>query len=407
MKITIISNLYHPYVRGGAEIVARTMAEGLRAQLQHVSVITTQPFEGLRSLMPSSGTVNDVPAYRFYPINIYFYLLDFKFPSVVRALWHIIDIFNVHSAWVVYTLLKRERPDVVITHNLMGIGFLIPRVIALLRIRHVHVIHDVQLVNPSGIIIVGREKNPLQLIMTMMGYSRFMRWLFKKTSLIISPSQFLLTFYERYGFFVHAEKKVLPNPVAPHDTAPTNATSDILRLVYLGTISEPKGIVQLVRLVHDLPLDVQLRLNVIGVGTELKSLMDSVATDTRIVFYGWRVRDEIMNIFSESDMLIAPTICYDNSPTVVYEGLSYGLPALVTDAGGAQEIVHDGYNGFVVPAKNWLALRERIIDLARHPEQLVPLAHNAAPSVAGLSVDAYVTRLLTMLETETGEHLNR
>src|SRR3989338_4620052 len=52
MKIGIVSNLYPPEARGGAELVAQRVADALYQRGHEVFVLTTQPFDGIRSLFP-------------------------------------------------------------------------------------------------------------------------------------------------------------------------------------------------------------------------------------------------------------------------------------------------------------------------------------------------------------------
>jgi hypothetical protein len=75
MKIVIISNLYPPYVRGGAEIIVNKLAEGLRDNLHNVVVISTQPYNGWPSLRAQQGYINDLKVYRFFPFftNLLFF----------------------------------------------------------------------------------------------------------------------------------------------------------------------------------------------------------------------------------------------------------------------------------------------------------------------------------------------
>jgi hypothetical protein len=73
-------------------------------------------------------------------------------------LWHIIDIFHFASKNKIRQILQTEKPDLVHTHNLMGLGFLIPRLIKKMGLRYIHTVHDVQLVEPSGIILKQKRK---------------------------------------------------------------------------------------------------------------------------------------------------------------------------------------------------------------------------------------------------------
>lgn len=250
MKIGIISNLYPPFVRGGAEMMVSTLAEGLRDNLHHVFVISTQPRGSLATLWPEQRELRGVKVYRFFPWNLYYYMNDYAYPAIARFVWHILDIFNIHSYLAVRSVLVREKPDVVITHNLMGLGFLIPWLLRRQGIRHIHTIHDVQLYNPSGIIIKGRENSWLQRIANILGYPWLMRSLMGSPELIVSPSHFLTNFYRQKKFFPCSKFAVIRNPVDFPDHVMQHSQAPELRLTYVGQLSEPKGILHLVELVQ-------------------------------------------------------------------------------------------------------------------------------------------------------------
>jgi glycosyltransferase involved in cell wall biosynthesis len=47
----------------------------------------------------------------------------------------------------------------------------------------------------------------------------------------------------------------------------------------------------------------------------------------------------------------------------------HGRPIVAADSIAASDYVVDGQTGYVVPSGDWRALRQRIVELWRHPEQ--------------------------------------
>ena len=159
MKIGIVSNLYPPYVRGGAEYVVVRTVEKLIEQGEDIFVITSCPKEralGLECFRNASERI-----YYFFPKNLYYLLDDYKHYVPVRLLWHIIDGFSRYGAKNTTEVLKKENPDVVFTHNLKGIGLRIPLAIQKFGTPHIHVVHDLQLIYPSGLLFIGQEKKSI------------------------------------------------------------------------------------------------------------------------------------------------------------------------------------------------------------------------------------------------------
>ena len=210
MKIGIVTNLYPPHARGGAENVIVRTVEQLLSMGHDIFVITGQPKE--KGVETSLGKVSIERVYRFFPSNVYFTLDDYKHRWPIRLFWHIIDAFSSSGANAVKTILADEKPDVVITHNLKGIGLRIPEAIQGMGIPHVHIMHDLQLVIPSGLRMFGQEKEPWYARPGYLAYRAICRARLGKPSMVISPSQFLIDEYKKVGFFKEPDVRFMPNP---------------------------------------------------------------------------------------------------------------------------------------------------------------------------------------------------
>ncbi|MDO8581577.1 MAG: glycosyltransferase [bacterium] len=234
MRICLISNLYPPYTRGGAERVVATIAKELQRAGHSVIVITTVPsFAANIKALASGGflheTVDGITVYRIATANLFPYWTIGEHNVVMRFIWHVFDMFAFETAATVRRILRKEKADVVMTHNLKGIGFLVPRAIRRLGIRHIHTAHDVQLAVPSGLIFV-RQKPVFILLFLMQWYERLTRWLIGSPDVVVSPSQWLLDFYTERGFFSQSKKVVLHNPIL--QGAPLHARVPLVKSDY-------------------------------------------------------------------------------------------------------------------------------------------------------------------------------
>lgn len=72
---------------------------------------------------------------------------------------------------------------------------------------------------------------------------------------------------------------------------------------------------------------------------------------------------ELEKIMNEADMLVAPSIWYETFGFTVLEALSYGLPVIVSDHVGAKDIVRD--NGIIISSGNVDELKNAIQTLDR------------------------------------------
>tara|TARA_R110002096_G_scaffold6305_4_gene29260 strand:- start:20412 stop:21059 length:648 start_codon:yes stop_codon:yes gene_type:complete len=74
----------------------------------------------------------------------------------------------------------------------------------------------------------------------------------------------------------------------------------------------------------------------------------------------WGKCNEMPKIFNQVHIVCLPTTYGEGVPKVLIEAASCGRPIVATDAPGCREIVVDGENGLLVPAKNMDALVDAI-----------------------------------------------
>lgn len=404
MKITLVSNLYSPYAAGGAEKNVEKLAQALTGYGQAVSVITTGPFEGLRSLFPEVEVRDNIKIFRFFPLNL-FHVYDVNRRSIgllQKIIWRIIDIFNIHSFFTVLYILGKEKPDIVHTSNLGGLSFSIVWAAFLHRIPLVHTIRDFHLLCPyAGYLMCPYsgyktcEKRPLPCRV----YS-----LLKKVVLgeaiknVIAPSHFAIDLHLRYGFFRHANCKVIPNFVEDRSLQTENKKhAGTLNFLFVGRITPEKGIDVMVRAFRDIP-DNCLRLDIVGDGPEMPMVEKIVSGDHRIHIQGRKNSAELNNFYLNADILIAPSIWYDNFPTVILEAFSYGVCVIASRVGGIPELVADGYNGFLVSPGDSGSITQKIKfimdDFKAQGGILTSMANNAKDSCKQYRPDIIINSVL-------------
>jgi glycosyltransferase involved in cell wall biosynthesis len=389
MKVCLVSNLYPPYSRGGAEHVVYGTVKGLLEHGDEVVVITTSP--------DGDNTWSDgrLKIYRYKPKNLFFYTQAHKYNWFLRLIWHIVDMFHFSSAKYVESIITKEKPDVIHTHNLMGMSFLIPRMIRKLGIRHLHTIHDVQLVEPSGIILKTKEKTWRYNGPATKIYTWFMKELIGSPSVVISPSQFLLSFYTRRGFFKDSKKVVLRNPVSVRNIPSSRHLFGHLKFLYLGQIEEHKGIVFLIESFVELfgKNDILAELHIVGGGSQLKKIKEMTKDNKNIIFHGKVDREELPGLFGNSDITIVPSLCYENSPTVIFESFSFGVPVLASRVEGIEELIIEGENGFTFETGDKKSLIEKIKWCIDNKEGVYEMGQKTSKSLEGLSQKDYINKL--------------
>jgi glycosyltransferase involved in cell wall biosynthesis len=396
MKIGIISNLYPPFARGGAENVIVRTVEALNEAGHDVFVISTHPRHlGATPVLDRTTTER---IYRFFPSNIYHTLEDNKYRWFTRLWWHVIDTFSGSAAYRVRQILASEKPDVVITHNLKGIGLRIPRAIRSLHLPHVHVVHDLQLVYPSGLLLAGKEEIPWHTKPFFSVYRTICRFLFGNPSVVIFPSKYLRDVYQAHGFFEKSQVEIMPNP-APRfiPVVREQRNPGALKLLFVGQLETHKGIEFLISVFKKLSFDVSLIIA--GEGTKRALIEGEMAKDKRIVYLGYISLEQLVNCLGVVDAVVVPSLCYENSPTVIYESLNAGVPVLAANIGGVGELITEGVSGYLFkPGSEEDAIRV-ITKLQEEKDRFSQAQEEIRATVAPHELHQYTGRLLAFAKT--------
>ena len=82
------------------------------------------------------------------------------------------------------------------------------------------------------------------------------------------------------------------------------------------------------------------------------------------------------------DVVLVPSIWWENSPLVIQEALRNGVPILCSDIGGMAEKVRDGIDGMHFPMGNPVALAQRLLAQSLKRGGQVGASPPASPSIA-------------------------
>lgn len=391
MNISILTNLYPPFIRGGAEYLTHQLVQELVRQKHSVSVITTAPWKSVKWWRTELSDEGGVRVYRFYPPNFYHYLSAARVPYPLRFIWHLVNLFNFMAARKLKHILKREQPELVVSANLMGLSFWTPRVVNRLGIRHIHILHDVQLLHPSGLFLLGQH----DVGWGAKFYQLLTRWLFSSVSIIISPSHWLIDEHQRRGFFKKAKVVCLPNPVPPSVVVPTIKTTKApLNLLYVGQIEEHKGIIWLIEAIKNLSRqDFQLHLYVLGQKPKLRVVKDLINNDHRFVLHDLPSQQEIDEAYSSSHLALVPSLCYENSPVAIPRAFAAGTPVLASRIGGIPELVRVGDTGWLFIAGNNQDLITKLEWCLDHPGDLLKAGLTASREFADRTLEHYAQEI--------------
>jgi len=165
-------------------------------------------------------------------------------------------------------------------------------------------------------------------------------------------------------------------------------------VLFVGRLTPHKGVD---RLLQALPPDAHLRV----VGStghdprpperDYPKLLRFLARDRRVTFLGTLADDDLPGMYRSAVVLAMPSVeqtCYGRPVRVsellglaALEAMASGTPVVASRVGGLAEVVEDGQTGFLVPAGDVVALRDRLEQLLGDPPLARRLGANAREMV--------------------------
>jgi glycosyltransferase involved in cell wall biosynthesis len=384
----MVSNLYPPYVHGGAELYVHHIAQRLSAQ-HDISIITTAPFGTDVSSVSNQGVEGKETIYRFCPLNLYSPYDYSRKPTFIKPIWHLFDVWNPHVYTFVKGVLKRERPEVVHVHNFKGLSASVFSAANDLGIPTVYTVHDYDLICPKTTMLTRTNAacvNPHSLCRI---YRRFAKRI--DLTAIIAPSDFVLKTLSSFGLFPDVPKTKLPLGI--EECEPVARVSDgMFDILYVGRLGKHKGVHSLIEAVKDVDLG-SARLHIAGQGSDRASLERVAHDDGRIVIYGFLAPDKLRELYSIADVAVVPSIYNEPFGLVIPEYYQHGIPVLGSRAGALPELITDGYNGFLFQPGDAAALAALLRTLSSDSRLLSELSTNARRSSSAFDLRVHLRKL--------------
>ncbi len=188
--------------------------------------------------------------------------------------------------------------------------------------------------------------------------------------LFVSPSRFLRERFVAAGY-IDAQRIVFSdNGMPTHAHGSRNSErSGPLRIGFLGTLAEWKGVHVLIEAMNRLGEDeASLALHgVLEYFPDYVARLRALARHPRISFEGRYDNACVADILAGIDVLVVPSLWYENSPITIHEAFLAGVPVLASGVGGMAEFVDHEKNGLhfaIGDADSLHAALRRLLDEA-------------------------------------------
>ncbi len=150
--------------------------------------------------------------------------------------------------------------------------------------------------------------------------------------------------------------------------------------IFVGRIVSDKGINELVSAFSEIQeYKTDLKLLLVGpYEQELDPLkeetLNQINANKSIFSVGYQ--DEVRSYFAISDCLVFPSY-REGFPNVVMQAGAMGLPSIVSDINGCNEIIEDTKNGYIIPVRDKEAVKETLIRILENQEEYSKMQQNA------------------------------
>jgi len=147
--------------------------------------------------------------------------------------------------------------------------------------------------------------------------------------------------------------------------------------IFVGRLVGDKGINELIKVFKSLSFGEGFRVRLLLVGPQeseldplLPETLQEIESNQNIIAVGFQ--EDVRAFFAISDALAFPSY-REGFPNVVMQAGAMGLPSIVSDINGCNEIIVEGKNGLIIPVKNTEALQkamQRLVEDSYLYEQL-------------------------------------
>ncbi len=323
-------------------------------------------------------------------------------------------VYNIRVNQEMRRLLKKDRPNVVHVHNLYPMFS--PSILVACRREGVPVVmtvHSHILTCPTwyhlykGSVceacVGGHEyrcvlKNCRNNILESAAYAlrssvaRRFRLFHDNVNVLIVMTAFAKRKLLQAGFR-EDQIAVVPNPASVRDAATNPSAGQYV--AFAGRMSPEKGVDILLSAAERMP---NVPFKVAGDGPLLSEMM--ARAPANVEFLGRLGPDELREFYGKSQLVVVPSVWFEQFPIVVLEAMARGLPVIASRIGGLPEIVEEGITGSLFEPGNPEDLVQQVRGLWEDPELCNRMGRAGRQKVIReYTEDAYYHNLMAVYQT--------
>lgn len=218
---------------------------------------------------------------------------------------------------------------------------------------------------------------------------------------LLAPNRFMRELLIRHGVAQHRIVQSafgIDRAVNPIGTV-RHPPRQPFRIGYIGTLASYKGCHVLIEAFKRLPAGRAI-LKIYGKQDDFpdyaRQLKQAAGRQQSIEFCGVFPNSCIAEVLADLDVLVVPSLWYENTPLVLYSAQAARCPVLASDFPGISEVIADEVNGLLFQAGKVAALTKQLLRLIEEPGLAERLSAHARPPK---STVRYVDELLEIWQS--------
>ncbi len=366
MKILMLTWEYPPRIVGGIARVVHDLSKRLIKDGHEVTVITYRDGNVPEYENDKGVEVYRVDNYMIHPNNFIDWIMQLNFNMIAKATEVInkeggFDVIHAHDWLVTYAAKSLKQ------------SFNLPMVAT---------IHATEAGRNSGIHDdTQRYINDTEWLLT-----------YEATEVIVN-SNYMKGHVQGLFGLPFDKISVIPNGINLNNFTGIERDYDFRRrfamdnekiILYVGRLVYEKGVQHLISAMpkilnhyHDSKLVIAGKGGMID---ELKSQVDSMGLSNKVYFTGYLNQKEVQKMYKCADVAVFPST-YEPFGIVALEAMLAGIPTVVSDIGGLNEIVEHGVNGMKSYAGNPNSIADSVLSLLFDPQLAMNVTKNAKNKV--------------------------
>lgn len=174
----------------------------------------------------------------------------------------------------------------------------------------------------------------------------------------------------------------------------TSVRNRKLKLLFVGGLTQAKGIANVLEAVEDLKERVDLTI----VGR--KVVQECAPLEKQLLNHTWipsLPHEEVLKIMAEQDILLFPSL-FEGYGLVITEAMSQGTPVITTNRTCGRDFIKDGINSWLVEPGGSQLINAKLKSILREPECIPKIGRAAMSTASELPIESYGERITDALK---------